>query len=92
MERCVRLGRVVATPGALAALETNHQAASEFLNRHAHADWGDALDEEDRAANDEALRIDERLLSAYYLRNGTKLWIITEWDRSVSTVLLPSDY
>jgi hypothetical protein len=92
MKRCVPLGRVVATPGVLAVLETNHQTASEFLNRHAHADWGDALDEEDRTANYEVLRIGGRLLSGYCLRNGMKLWIITEWDRSVSTVLLPSDY
>jgi len=92
MRRCFPLGRVVATPGALAALETNGQPASAFLDRHASRDWGDALGEEDRAANDEALRIDERLLSAYYLRNGQKIWIITEWDRSVSTVLLPSEY
>jgi len=92
MKRCVPLGRIVATPGALAALETNNQTASAFLDRHTRGDWGDALDEEDRVANDEALRIDERILSAYYLRNGMKLWIITERDRSVTTLLLPSDY
>lgn len=59
--------------------------------RHATGDWG-GLDPADKRANDSALANGERLLSAYPLRDGTKVWIITEWDRSVTTLLLPSDY
>jgi hypothetical protein len=61
------------------------------LQRHAKGDWGD-LDASDRKANDDALKNGSRLLSAYADSAGTKFWIITEWDRSVTTVLLPSDY
>jgi hypothetical protein len=84
-------GTVVATPGVLDALETNHQNAVHFLARHLRGDWGD-LDPEDQQANDHALTTGGRLLSAYHLRNGTKLWIITEWDRSSTCLLLPSEY
>lgn len=85
------LGTVVGTPGALQALEEAGQQPQEFLQRHHAGDWGD-LDEHDRAANHAALREGGRLFSAYSTRNGTRLWIITEWDRSVTTILLPSDY
>ena len=61
------------------------------LNRHAQGDWGDVCDE-DRQANDAALSDGERLLSVYHARNGIKFWIITEADRSATTVLLPDDY
>lgn len=62
-----------------------------IINRHLNGDWGD-LDEEDKAANDEALiEPYDRILSSYSFR-GEKIWIITEWDRSVTTVLFPSDY
>ncbi len=54
-------------------------------------DSGD-LDREDKKANDDALRDDGRLLSAYLSASGVKFWIITEWDRSVTTLLLPSEY
>ena len=54
-------------------------------------DWGE-LDEEDKTANDEALKTGERLLSAYKSATGTKFWIITEADRSVTTILMPEDY
>lgn len=87
------LGQVVATPGALAALEKAGQSASEFLEQHSKGNWG-IVPEEDWKANDEALRIRERLLSAYSLKDvaRTKIWIITERDRSATTVLLPEDY
>ncbi|HEY0607767.1 MAG TPA: hypothetical protein VGD58_32935 [Herpetosiphonaceae bacterium] len=84
-------GQVVATPGALEALETNQQNAVYFLARHLRADWGE-LDEADKQANDHALITGGRLLSAYHLNDGTKLWIITEWDRSSTCLLLPSEY
>jgi len=89
--RLFTLGQTVATPGALGALAENGQSAAAFLGRHALGDWGD-LCEEDRQANDEALKEGLRLLSAYRLNDGTKLWIITEHDRSVTTLLLPSEY
>jgi len=86
------LGQIVATPAALAALEKSGQNSAEFLDRHSKGDWGDELGEEDKKANDEALTIGERLLSAYKLDDGVKIWIITERDRSVTTILLPDDY
>ena len=63
----------------------------EFLLRHKHGDWGD-LDPEDKHVNEEALRHGQRLLSAYHTRRSDKLWVITEWDRSVTTLLLPEEY
>lgn len=84
-------GQVVATPGALAALEENNQSGAEYLGRHLSGDWGD-LCKEDRQANEDALKEGLRLLSAYRLPDGTRLWIITEADRSSSTLLLPEDY
>lgn len=85
------MGRIVSTPGALAALEAAGHTASEFLVRHALGDWGDLVDE-DKAANDHALADDLRILSAYRLQDGERIWIITEADRSVTTLLLPSEY
>lgn len=68
-----------------------------LLLRHITGDWGD-VDEHDRAANDQAVEHEgdhecqERVLSAYTTKLGTKIWIITEWDRSVTTFLLPDEY
>jgi glycine cleavage system aminomethyltransferase T len=84
-------GQVVATPAALDALEATGQNAAHFLARHLRGDWGE-LDEPDTQANNHALTNRGRLLSAYTLRDGTKIWIITEADRSSTCVLLPSDY
>ena len=84
-----RLGKVVGTRGAISALT---EAEIYFaLARHRHGDWGD-LDDEDKASNDAALRNEGRLFSAYHSASGKKFWVITEWDRSVTTVLLPSEY
>jgi hypothetical protein len=85
------LGQVVGTPGAIEALEASKQSPAEFLNRHVVGDWGDVC-EEDRQANDDALLHGERLLSSYRTSSGTKLWIITEADRSATTILLPDEY
>ena len=82
---------IVATPGALEALESSGETSAEFLHRHVVGDWGD-LDGDDRAENDLSVRQGFRLLSAYHLRDGTKIWIITEADRSSTTILLPSEY
>lgn len=89
--RLFSLGQIVSTPGAIQALETAGQAASHFLVKHALGDWGDLCDE-DKVANDEALADDLRILSAYRLQDGVRIWIITECDRSVTTLLLPSEY
>jgi hypothetical protein len=90
------LGQIVATPGAIDALNDAGQSAADFLNRHAQCDWGD-LDEEDRQANDQALIDGSRILSAYRTSLGEKLWIITEaadesGHRAATTILLPSEY
>jgi hypothetical protein len=61
------------------------------LGRHVRGDWGD-VDDEDWQANERALTEGTRLLSVYRSGGGVKFWVITEWDRSVTTVLLPSDY
>lgn len=85
------LGRLVATPGALDALARTGENPLRYLARHATGDWGE-VDADDQAANDQALVDGERLLSAYRLTDGTRLWIITEADRSASTLLLPEEY
>lgn len=79
----VPLGRVLATPGARRALALAGANGADYLARHAGGDWGD-VDAHDRAANDRALLADERLLSAYVLPDGERLWIITEADRSAT--------
>ena len=85
------LGQVVATPGALEALEEAGQLPQEFLHRHVVGDWGD-LDAHDRQANERAVHGGDRIFSAYHTKAGTKVWVITEYDRSVTTLLLPSEY
>lgn len=87
----LQLGHVVATPGVLAALVAAGEHVHKFLLRHVHCDWGE-VDEEDRKANDLAFERGERVLSAYRTRDGTRLWIITEADRSATTILLPHEY
>ena len=84
----IELGRVVITRGAMATLnETDVQAA---LRRHRSGDWG-TLCAEDREANDVAVHEQLRLVSVYD-SDGTKFYVITEWDRSATTVLLPEEY
>jgi hypothetical protein len=81
-------GRTVATPNAL-----NQIPNDEILNalgRHVRGDWG-SLSDEDRNSNERALTEGNRLLSAYDSKQGIRFWIITEWNRSVTTVLLPED-
>jgi hypothetical protein len=85
------LGRTVATPGALDALKTNDQTPLEFLLRHLGGDWGD-LDAEDKERNEEAIQDGSRIFSAYNLSDGTRIYVITEADRSATTILLPDEY
>lgn len=86
------LGQVVATPDALAALEEANESAMPLLTRHQSGDWGDLCDE-DRQLNDEAVDDGSRILSSYVLEaTGHKVWVITEADRSSTTILLPENY
>lgn len=88
---CLPLGQLVATPGALAALEKAGQSYLEFIARHQRGDWGEVCGE-DWALNDEAVGNETRILSVYRTAKQEQLWIITEWDRSVTTLLLPDEY
>lgn len=83
------LGQMVATPNALAVIPNDEILIA--MARHARGDWGN-LDREDWEANEQALKMGGRLLSSYLSSGNVKFWIITEADRSVTTVLLPEDY
>jgi hypothetical protein len=85
------LGQLVATPGALAALEKTGQNAMDFLSRHVRGDWSE-LPKEDKDENQFSLEKGFRLLSSYRTTAGDKLWVITEADRSHTTLLLPHEY
>lgn len=82
------LGRLFATPGVIMSVPAPDFFAA--LLRHSMGDWGDVC-QEDRAANDLALRKGTRLVSVYH-SGDVKFYIITEWDRSLTTALLPSEY
>ncbi len=83
------LGQVVATQGVMA--EIPPEEIFDALARHQLCDWG-VLCIEDKNRNDEAVLNGGRLLSSYRTQTEQKFWIITEWDRSVTTVLLPDEY
>jgi hypothetical protein len=85
------LGSLVATPGAIQAFSEAEEEMLPYLQRHACGDWGD-LPVEDLEENELALAQGFRLLSAYHLKDLVKIWIITEADRSATTILLPSEY
>lgn len=85
------IGQTVATPGAIALLAQHGISAFDLLHRHAHGDWGD-LPPDDLSANSAALKNGNRLLSAYRVGATGEVWLITEQNRSVTTILLPSDY
>ena len=89
--RTFPLGRILITPGAMEALEEAEQLPNEFLDRHARCDWGE-VNRHDRRENDFSLDRGFRLLSLYKTSLGTPLWIITEADRSATTILLPEEY
>jgi hypothetical protein len=84
------LGIVVATPAALAAMEQEGVNPLMLLAKHSQGDWGD-LDVSDLKANDEALVDGTRIFSSYKI-GTTKFWVITEADRSSTTILLPDEY
>ncbi|MDP9880313.1 hypothetical protein J2W25_004642 [Variovorax boronicumulans] len=91
------LGRIYATPGALKLLNRHQQTATTLLARHARGDWG-LVPPEDVAANDQAVRDGFRILSSYAVGTTTTagrpevIWVITEADRSITTLLLPKAY
>ncbi len=84
-------GAVVATPGALRLLAQAGIQPLDLLRRHLAGDWGD-LDAEDRRENSYALQHGFRLLSSYQVTPTEKVWVITEADRSATTILLPEEY
>jgi len=85
------LGRTVATPGALSALEEAAASPGIFIKRHVTGDWGE-LDDQDRQENEFSVEHGFWLLSSYTLSNGGRIWIITEADRGSTALLLPSEY
>lgn len=85
------LGDLVATPGALKVLEKNGILPLRLISRHMKGDWGD-VPPDDAAANTDALHNGARLLSSYTLPDRARMWIITEADRSATTLLLPDEY
>ena len=91
MKARFQLGQLVATQGALSALEQAGQSPLDFIGRHQSGDWGD-LREEDKRENEFSVDRYLRIFSAYHTAKGEKLWIITEADRSATTILLPSEY
>jgi hypothetical protein len=84
------LGQTLATPGAIAFLASHSLIPNGFISRHVRGDWGD-LEEEDKIRNHDALADGSRIFSAYNVGDG-KVWVITEADRSSTTVLLPEEY
>ncbi len=86
-----RLGQVLATPGAMAAMERSGDSFCTFLQRHQGGDWGTVCPEDARM-NDDALQSGGRLFSVYSLQDGATVWIITEADRASTTALLPDEY
>jgi hypothetical protein len=86
-----KLGRIMATPRAIEALAVAGQIPDAFLLRHQTGDWGE-LSQDDKAANDLAVTAGARILSAYLTILGERIWIITEADRSLTTILLPGEY
>lgn len=88
-ETAFQLGRIFVTPGVMEHISP--EEGQDALRRHSTGDWGD-LGEEDKATNNQAVVIGTRIFSAYHTKAGEKFYIITEWDRSVTTFLLPSEY
>ena len=85
------IGRALITPGANIALEESGESPLKFLYMHKSGDWG-ILGDDDKALNDEALESGGRILSAYLTEKGAKLYIITEADRSATTIMLAEEY
>lgn len=89
--RLFSLGQVVATPGALEAMDQYAINAADLIQRHQSGDWGN-VPLSDAEENDKSVANGWRILSSYALGNDQNIWIITEADRSVTTLLLPEEY
>lgn len=85
------LGEVVATPGAVETMQQHNVLPQTLLQRHVTGDWG-VLCKEDAKSNNEAVKGGDRILSNYPIADNVRIWVITEYDRSVTTLLLPSEY
>ena len=85
------LDRVVATPGAIEALAQANVDGRELLSKHHRGDWGDLTDE-DKQENEFSVDKYLRIFSSYKISADEKIWVITEADRSATTLLLPSEY
>ena len=85
------LGRLCATPGAIRTLTRAAADPVEYIARHLAGDWGD-LDADDSAINDRASQLGERIISVYRLANDEKIWVVTEADRSATTMRLPAEH
>jgi hypothetical protein len=86
-----QLGQLYMTPGAIEALEDAGQSPQEFISRHARLEQGELCDEDHK---ENLFSVDKhlRIFSAFKTANGVRLWLITEADRSATTILLPEDY
>ena len=85
------LGNVAISPGAIEVLQQANISPQSILERHALGDWGDGLTDSDRRANDLAVEMGGRILSAYKVPHRGTVWVMTESDRSATTILLPSE-
>ena len=89
-----KFGRLMQTAGIAEAISTSREFSkfvSVSLRRYANCDWGE-MDREDAFANDEAVKSGDRIFAAYISPDGVKIWIITEADRSYTTILFPDEY
>lgn len=91
MRALFNLGQIVATPGALDELERLGIDPVTLLERHMTGDWGD-MDDEDKEQNDIAVKLGDRRIFSAYVYEGVEWWVITEYDYSITTILLPSEY
>jgi hypothetical protein len=85
------IGTTVATPGAMAVLEAHGIAPIKLIERHVSGDWSE-MQADDQTSNHEAIKNGCRVFSSYTLADEVKIWIITEADRSSTTILLPEEY
>ena len=86
-----KLGQMVATPQSITILAQDNMKPLDLIKRHVSGDWGDVCFE-DAEANEAAVKDGDRILSVYHTSQGEKLYVITEWDRSVTTVLMADEY
>lgn len=85
------LGQIVATPGALRLMEQYQVSPIFLLTCHVQGDWG-SIGPEDAVLNNQAINQGDRILSSYFVHGEERVWIITEWNRSITTLLLPCEY